>query len=173
MNRPLLSLVFLFIFMMACNKTPSTSQKLATIYKDKLIAYKTNLDFKIAKLKKANPKKDTVIKDKDWRMDKHNFFLMLQETNYYNLSLISVYSHVASLRPQTPNAPDEIVITDVRYKYKKNMQRKNCDDYIIAESKVFNDNWPDNKPPKKMAQLLEYYNHKNNIVNHLLVNGCY
>jgi hypothetical protein len=174
-------LVALGFFLNSCGSASSSSSKkkqtqidakLNKVYKEKLIAYKTVCNFRMAKLQRKG-KYDTIIPSLAHQKDRIEFLKLIVETNYYNLELKSDY--VASAGPRNLLKLDNytIEISDKQYKYGKNKNRKYCDEDIVLLSKDFNEKWPPQKVPSNSEELYQYLFYKAEMIEYLIQNKCF
>lgn len=153
----------------ACFKK-SKEDKLNTIYKNKLTAYKANLNYKMAKLRKKAVH-DTIIATSLFQKDRVEFLKLVVETNYYNLVL----------KNDNPGGPKNtlrldnyfVEIADPDFKYGRNRTRKYCDEDILQITKDFNTKYPPQKVPTNTEELYDYLFYKSEMLVYLLQNKCY
>jgi len=168
------SKIFIFICIIvlaACVKPQKTEDKLSSIYKNKLTAYKGILTFKMNKLGKVTVH-DTIIASLAFQKDRVEFLRMIVETNYYNL-VLSNDAPTAELKNTLRLDNYFVAIADPDFKYGKNKVRKYCDEDILHITKDFNEKYPPQKVPPNTDVLYDYLFYKTEMLTYLLQNKCY
>ncbi|MFN0048076.1 MAG: hypothetical protein ACKVOU_03010 [Cytophagales bacterium] len=167
-----ISIFFIFLIVLAgCFKPSKTEDKLSSIYKNKLTAYKGTLTFRMNKLRKVAVH-DTILASTSYQKDRIEFLRMVVETNYYNLVLKSD-APAGGVRNTLRVDNYNVEIADPDYKYGKNKGRKYCDEDILQITKDFNEKYPPNKVPSNTDELYEYFFFKSEMLAYLLQNKCY
>ncbi len=166
----LIVIFFCCIALHSCVKPKKTEEKLSTVYKSKITAYKSGLTYKMNKLGKMAVH-DTIVPNAVFAKDRIEFLKMIVETNYYNLVL----------KNDVPTGPKNLLrmdnyyveIADPDYKYGKNKNRKYCDEDILHITKDFNEKYPPQKVPQNTQALYDYLFYKAEMLTYLLQNKCY
>ncbi len=168
---PLFLIIVVLSLVTACVKQTKTEDKLSSIYKNKLTAYKGSLAFRMNKLGKQEVH-DTIIPTSTFQKDRIDFLRMIVETNYYNLVLRND-APTAGLKNTLRLDNYFVEIADPDFKYGKNKTRKYCDEDILHITKDFNEKYPPQKVPANTEELYDYYFYKTEMLTYLLQNKCY
>jgi hypothetical protein len=154
-----------------CFAPKKTEDKLSSIYKNKITAFKGTLNYKMTKLRKTAVH-DTIIPSNLYQKDRIDFLKMIVETNYYNLVLKSD-APTGGSRNLLRVDNYVVEIADPDFKYGKNKTRKYCDEDILNITKDFNEKYPPNKVPANTEELYDFLFYKSEMLTYLLQNKCY